>query len=56
MSSTAAGSPTDSGNKVMARIVDLGRGYVAWLALHAASMMGKEPAIDGEADASWRAR
>jgi hypothetical protein len=41
---------------VMERIGNARRGYLAWLALQASSITGKEPAIDGEADASWRAR
>jgi hypothetical protein len=30
--------------------------YLAWLALGAAAITGKEPAIDSEAEASWHAR
>jgi hypothetical protein len=37
------------------RIANARRGYLAWLALETASITGKEPAIDRNADASWRA-
>ncbi len=41
---------------IIERIAEARRGYLAWLALQAATLTGKEPAIDSEADASWRAR
>jgi len=41
---------------IIERIVNTRRGYLAWLALQTATIIGKEPAIDSEADASWRAR
>lgn len=41
---------------IIERISKVRRGYLAWLALQTAAITGKEPAIDSEADASWRAR
>jgi hypothetical protein len=41
---------------IIQRIANARRGYLTWLALQAAAIAGKEPAIDSEADASWRAR
>jgi hypothetical protein len=41
---------------IIERIVNTRRGYLAWLAAQTATIAGKEPAIDSEADASWRAR
>jgi hypothetical protein len=43
-------------NTIIERIASARRGYMAWLALRAATIVGKEPVIDSEADASWRAR
>jgi hypothetical protein len=37
------------------RIANARRGYLAWLALETASITAKEPAIDRDTDASWRA-
>jgi len=41
---------------IVERIANARRGYLAWLALQTATITGKEPAIDSDADASWRAR
>jgi hypothetical protein len=41
---------------IIERIANARRGYLAWLALQTTSVTGKEPAIDSDADASWRAR
>jgi hypothetical protein len=41
---------------VIERIANARRGYLAWLALQTATITGKEPVIDTDADASWRAR
>ncbi len=41
---------------IIERIIGARRGYLAWLDLQTATITGKEPAIDSEADASWRAR
>jgi hypothetical protein len=41
---------------IIQRIVNARRGYLTWLALQVSAIAGKEPAIDSEADASWRAR
>ena len=41
---------------IIERIVNARRGYMAWLALQTATITGRDPAIDRDADASWRAR
>ena len=41
---------------IIERISQARRGYLAWLALRTETIIGKEPTIDSEADASWRAR
>jgi hypothetical protein len=41
---------------IIERMANARRGYLAWLALQTTSITGKEPTIDSEADASWRAR
>ena len=41
---------------IIERIGNARRGYLAWLALQTAMITRKEPAIDGNAEASWRAR
>ena len=41
---------------IIEKIANLRRGYLTWLAQQTASITGKEPEIDSEADASWRAR
>jgi len=41
---------------IIERIANSRRSYLAWLALQTTSITGKEPAIDSDADASWRAR
>jgi hypothetical protein len=47
---------THTSTTIIERIVNARRGYLAWLAVHSAAITGKEPPIDGDADASWRAR
>ena len=60
---SAAAEPTDvkfdeihASTTIIERIVNARRGYMAWLALQTATITGRDPAIDRDADASWRAR
>lgn len=41
---------------IVERIANVRRGYLVWLAEQTRFLTGKEPAIDSDADASWRAR
>ena len=41
---------------IIERIGELRRGYLAWISRQADTIIRKEPAIDREADASWRSR
>ena len=38
------------------RMANAGQGYLAWLAFRAAAMISREPAVDRDAEASWRSR
>jgi hypothetical protein len=62
-SRSVVGGATDSkveeiheSTTIIERFANTRRGYLAWLALQATSIIGKEPAIDSDAEASWRAR
>jgi hypothetical protein len=41
---------------IIERISNARRAYLNWVAMQASSITGKEPKIDSEADASWKAR
>jgi hypothetical protein len=47
---------THTSTTIIERIAHARRGYLAWLALQTSTITRKEPVIDSEADASWRAR
>jgi len=52
----AKSNESHASTSIIERIANTRRGYLAWLALQTATISGKEPPIDREADASWRAR
>ena len=41
---------------IIERIAEFRRGYRAWISRQADAIIKKEPAIDREAEASWRSR
>jgi len=49
-------SESHASTSIIERFANARRGYLAWLVLQSAAISGKEPPIDTEADASWRAR